>query len=158
MKKLLIIFLLQINFLHGVEIKCDFEEVYGNGEVQQGFFFLKNQKLRYEYLNKNLFTIIAKNGKFFLVNQAHKNNVSKINNNTEILEMFMNIVSDYPNLKNKYIYNNTNVIVEKSSKGFIKRVSINSEQVNVSINLINCVFEDINDNYFNHFNFVEVSR
>ena len=158
MKKLLIIFLLQINFLHGLEIKCNFEEVYGNGEVQQGIFFLKNQKLRYEYLNKNLFTIIAKNGKFFLVNQAHKNNVSKINNNTEILETFMNIVSDYPNLKNKYIYNNTNVIIEKSSKGFIKRVSINSEQVNVSINLINCVFEDINDNYFNHFNFVEVSR
>ena len=158
MKKLLIIFFIQINFLYGVEIKCNFEEVYGNGEVQQGFFFLKNQKLRYEYLNKNLFTIIAKNGKFFLVNQAHKNNVSKINNNTEILETFMNIVSDYPNLKNKYIYNNTNVIIEKSSKGFIKRVSINSEQVNLSINLINCVFEDINDNYFNHFNFVEVSR
>ena len=78
MKKLLIIFLLQINFLHGLEIKCNFEEVYGNGEVQQGIFFLKNQKLRYEYLNKNLFTIIAKNENFFLVNQAHKNNVSKI--------------------------------------------------------------------------------
>ena len=158
MKKLLIIFLLQINFLHGVEIKCDFEEVYGNGEVQQGFFFLKNQKLRYEYFNKNLFTIIAKNENFFLVNQAHKNNVSKINNNTEILEMFMSIASDYPNLKNKYSYNDTNVIVEKSIKGFIKRVSINAENINVSINLINCVFEDIHDKYFNHFNFVEVSR
>ena len=132
--------------------------MYGNGEVQQGFFFFKNQKLRYEYSNKNLFTIIAKNEKFFLINQAHKNNVSKLNNNTEILEMFMNIAREYPNLKNKYIYNNTNVIVEKSSKGFIKRVSINAEHVNVSINLINCVFEDIHDKYFNHFNFVEVSR
>ena len=158
MKKLLIIFFLQINFLHGFEVKYNFEEVYGNGEVQQGFFFFKNQKLRYEYSNKNLFTIIAKNEKFFLINQAHKNNVSKLNNNTEILEMFMNIAREYPNLKNKYIYNNTNVIVEKSSKGFIKRVSINAEHVNVSINLINCVFEDIHDKYFNHFNFVEVSR
>ena len=158
MKKLLIIFLLQINFLYGLEIKCNFEEVYGNGEVQQGLFFLKNQKLRYEYFNKNLFTIIAKDENFFLVNQAHKNNVSKINNNTEILEMFMSIASEYPNLKNKYSYNNTNVIVEKSSKGFIKRVSINAENINVSINLINCVFEDIHDKYFNHFNFVEVSR
>ena len=158
MKKLLIIFFLQINLSHGFEVKCNFEEVYGNGEVQQGFFFFKNQKLRYEYSNKNLFTIIAKNEKFFLINQAHKNNVSKLNNNTEILEMFMNIAREYPNLKNKYIYNNTNVIVEKSSKGFIKRVSINAEQVNVSINLINCVFEDIHDKYFNHFNFVEVSR
>ena len=158
MKKLLIIFFLKINFLHGFEVKCNFEEVYGNGEVQQGFFFFKNQKLRYEYSNKNLFTIIAKNEKFFLINQAHKNNVSKLNNNTEILEMFMNIAREYPNLKNKYIYNNTHVIVEKSSKGFIKRVSIKAEHVNVSINLINCVFEDIHDKYFNHFNFVEVSR
>ena len=158
MKKLLIIFILQINVLHALEIKCNFEEVYGNGEVQQGLFFLKNQKLRYEYFNKNLFTIIAKNENFFLVNQAHKNNVSKINNNTEILEMFMSIASEYPNLKNKYSYNNTNVIVEKSIKGFIKRVSINAENINVSINLINCVFEDIHDKYFNHFNFVEVSR
>ena len=158
MKKLLIIFLLQINFLYGLEIKCNFEEVYGNGEVQQGLFFLKNQKLRYEYFNKNLFTIIAKDENFFLVNQAHKNNVSKINNNTEILEMLMSIASEYPNLKNKYSHNNTDVIVEKSSKGFIKRVSINAENINISINLIDCVFEDVHDKYFNHFNFVEVSR
>ncbi len=158
MKKLLIIFFLQINLSHGFEVKCNFEEVYGNGEVQQGFFFLKNQKLRYEYFNKNLFTIIAKNEKFFLINQAHKNNVSKIDKNTEVLEMFMKIASDYPNLENKYSHNNTNVIVEKSSNGFIKRVSINAENINASINLVNCVFEDIHDKYFNHFNFVEVSR
>lgn len=158
MKKLLLIFFLQINLLHGLEVKCNFEEVYSNGEVQQGFFFFKNQKLRYEYFDKNLFTIIAKNKKFFLVNQTHNNNVSKINSNTEILEIFMNIASEYPDLKNKYNFNNTIIIVEKSSKGFIKRFSINAENINVSINLINCVFEDIHDKYFNHFNFVEVKR
>ena len=113
-------------------------------------FFLKNQKLRYEYFDKNLFTIIAKDGNFFLINQAHKNNVSKINNNTEILEMFMNIAAEYPNLKNRYYYSNTNIIVEKSSNSFIKRVSINSENLNVSINLLNCKFENINNKYFNH--------
>ena len=89
MKKLFIIFLFQINAVNALEVSCKFEEVYGNGDVQQGLLFLKNQKLRYEYFDKNLFTIIAKNGNFFLINQAHKNNVSKINNNTEILEMFM---------------------------------------------------------------------
>ena len=85
MKKLFIIFLFQINAVNALEVSCKFEEVYGNGDVQQGLLFLKNQKLRYEYFDKNLFTIIAKNGNFFLINQAHKNNVSKINNNVSLL-------------------------------------------------------------------------
>ena len=158
MKKLLFILLFQINSAFGIEVSCNFEEVYGNGEVQQGLFFLKNQKLRYEYFDKNLFTIIAKDGNFFLINQAHKNNVSKINNNTEILEMFMNIAAEYPNLKNRYYYSNTNIIVEKSSNSFIKRVSINSDNLNVSINVLNCKFENIHNKYFNHFNFESISR
>ena len=157
MKKFLIIFFLQINILYGLEVTCNFEEVYGNGDVQQGLFLLKNQKLRYEYFDKNLFTIIAKNGNFFLINQAHQNNVSKINKNTEILEMFMDIASEYPNLKNKYYYNNTTVIVEKSNNSFIKRVSINAENVNVSINLMDCEYDIIHNKYFNHFNFEKIS-
>ena len=72
--------------------------------------------------------------------------------------MIMNIAAEYPNLKNKYNYNNTNIIVEKSSNSFIKRVSINSENLNVSINVINCKFETIHNKYFNHFNFEKVSR
>ena len=72
--------------------------------------------------------------------------------------MFMNIAAEYPNLKNRYYYSNTNIIVEKSSNSFIKRVSINSENLNVSINLLNCKFENINNKYFNHFNFEKVSR
>ena len=39
MNKLLIIFLLQVNVLYAIEVKCNFEEVYGNGEVHQGLFF-----------------------------------------------------------------------------------------------------------------------
>lgn len=158
MKKFLIFFFLKINSVYALEVKCNFEEVYGNGEVQQGLFFLKNQKLRYEYFDKNLFTIIAKNKNFFLINQSHNNNVSKINKNTEILDAFMNIASEYPNIKNKYRYNDAIIIIEKSSNSFIKRISINAENLNLSINLIDCNFEKIHDNYFNHFNFVKVKR
>ena len=158
MKKFLILFFLKINSVYALEVKCNFEEVYGNGEVQQGLFFLKNQKLRYEYFDKNLFTIIAKNKNFFLINQSHNNNVSKINKNTEILDAFMNIASEYPNIKNKYRYNDAIIIIEKSSNSFIKRISINAENLNLSINLIDCNFEKIHDNYFNHFNFVKVKR
>ena len=158
MKKFLIFFFLKINSVYALEVKCNFEEVYGNGEVQQGLFFLINQKLRYEYFDKNLFTIIAKNKNFFLINQSHNNNVSKINKNTEILDAFMNIASEYPNIKNKYRYNDAIIIIEKSSNSFIKRISINAENLNLSINLIDCNFEKIHDNYFNHFNFVKVKR
>ncbi len=158
MKKFLIFFFLKINSVYALEVKCNFEEVYGNGEVQQGLFFLKNQKLRYEYFDKNLFTIISKNKNFFLINQSHNNNVSKINKNTEILDAFMNIASEYPNIKNKYRYNDAIIIIEKSSNSFIKRISINAENLNLSINLIDCNFEKIHDNYFNHFNFVKVKR
>ena len=70
MKKFLIIFFLQINTLFGFDVSCSFEEVYGNGDVQQGQLFFKDQKLRYEYFDKNLFTIIAKNGNYFLIDQA----------------------------------------------------------------------------------------
>ena len=158
MKKFLLIFLLQINLAHSIEAVCDFEEVYSNSQTQQGLFILKNEKLRYEYFDKKLFTIIAKNEKFYLINQTHKNNVSKIDKNTEILEILMSIASEYPDLKSSYNYNNIKIIIEKSSNNFIKRVSINSEDVNVSINLMNCKFESINDKYFNHFNFEKVVR
>ncbi len=158
MKKFLLIFLLQINLAHSIEAVCDFEEVYSNSQTQQGLFILKNEKMRYEYFDKKLFTIIAKNEKFYLINQTHKNNVSKIDKNTEILEILLSIASEYPDLKSSYNYSNIKIIIEKSSNNFIKRVSINSEDVNVSINLMNCKFESINDKYFNHFNFEKFVR
>ena len=85
-----------MNTGYSVEISCNFEEVYGNGDIQQGVFLLKNQKLRYEYFNKDLFTIIAKESNFYLVHRVHKNNVQRINENTEILEMIMDVAKDYP--------------------------------------------------------------
>ena len=92
----------------------------------------------------------------FLIYQAYKNNVSKINENTEILEIFMDIASEYPDLRDTYSFNNTNIIVEKSINNFIKRVSINADNVNVSINLLNCKFGPINNKYFKHFNFEKI--
>ena len=46
MNKFLIIFLLQVNFLYAIEVKCNFEEVYGNGEVHQGLFFFEKPKTK----------------------------------------------------------------------------------------------------------------
>ena len=45
--------------LNSLEFSCDFEEVHANGTVNQGIVLLKQDKLRYEYLNKDLFIIFV---------------------------------------------------------------------------------------------------
>ena len=50
MKPFILIFLFIANLSFAVEVSCKFEEVYGNGDTQQGIFLLKNQNLRYEYM------------------------------------------------------------------------------------------------------------
>ena len=49
MKKLFLIFLMNINSLFALEIKCNFEEVYQNGDNQIGSILIKNDKIRYQY-------------------------------------------------------------------------------------------------------------
>ena len=137
MRLFIIIFLFLTNLSFAVEVSCNFEEVYGNGDTQQGILLLKNQNLRYEYYDKELYTIIARDENFFLIHRAHKNNVQKITENTILLETFIDISSEYPN---------------------IKRISVNSDAVNVSINLMNCNFSNIDRKYFKVFNFKEIDN
>ena len=153
MKKLIVLFLIYANFSYALEVTCNFEEVYTDSGVQQGIFLLKDQNLRYEYYDSDLFTIIVRNGNFFLIHKIHKNNVQKIEENTEILDMFIKISSDFPDIKNYYEIDGIKVKVEKNSKDFIKRISINSEKINVSVNIMNCKYEKINNKYFKPFDF-----
>ena len=54
-----------VSNLYSLELKCTFEEVYSDGSVQNGFFLIKDNKLRYEYNSENLFTIFHNNERFF---------------------------------------------------------------------------------------------
>ena len=157
MKLFIIIFLFLSNLSFAVEVSCNFEEVYGNGDTQQGILLLKNQNLRYEYYDKELFTIIARDENFFLIHRAHKNNVQKITENTILLETFIDISSEYPNIKKNYIIEDIKIMIEKSVDKFIKRISVNSDSVNVSINLMDCNFNNIDRKYFKVFNFEEIN-
>ena len=157
MRLLLIIFLFLTNLSFAVEVSCNFEEVYGNGDTQQGILLLKNQNLRYEYYDKELYTIIARDENFFLIHRAHKNNVQKITENTILLETFINISSEYPNIKKNYMIEDIKIMIEKSADKFIKRISVNSDSVNVSINLVDCNFNNIDRKYFKVFNFEEIN-
>ena len=49
------------------------------------------------------------------------------------------------------------IIIEKSADKFIKRISVNSDSVNVSVNLIDCNFNNIDRKYFKVFNFEEIN-
>ena len=158
MRLFTIIFLFLSNLSFAVEVSCNFEEVYGNGDTQQGILLLKNQNLRYEYYNKELYTIIARDENFFLIHRAHKNNVQKITENTILLETFIDISSEYPNIKKNYIIEDIKIMIEKSADKFIKRISVNSDAVNVSINLMNCNFSNIDRKYFKVFNFKEIDN
>ena len=154
MKKILLFSLFYFNSVFAVELKCNFEEVYQNGEVQEGLMMIKDDMLRYQYLVDSLYTIISKNNKFFLIKNDSKT-VQKLSENTSLLESFINLASDYPDIEDLYTYEDVIVKVEKSSSKFIKRLSIKSDAVNLSINIFNCKFEQIDKKYFKHFNFVE---
>ena len=143
MKKLILFILFPLNFSFALEVRCNFEEVYQNSDVQQGIFLIKDKMLRYQYFDQDLFTIISKNNNFYLINNSSKT-VHKINEKTEYIETLIKIISDFPNIK-----------IEKSKNKFIKRVSINSEELNLSINIMNCKYKEIKKIYFRHFNFEE---
>tara|TARA_B100000886_G_C20215162_1_gene404070 strand:- start:215 stop:688 length:474 start_codon:yes stop_codon:yes gene_type:complete len=154
LKKIILIIFFPINSLFAYEVTCNFEEVYQNSEIQQGVFLIKDEMMRYQYYNQELFTIIAKNKKYFLVKNDTKI-VQKLNEKTDVFDSLREIVLDFPKLKNTYKKNNLVIKIEKNIDQFIKRVSINSDEVNLSINVINCRFNEIEKKYFNHFNFVE---
>ncbi len=154
MKKLILFILFPLNFSFALEVKCNFEEVYQNSDVQQGIFLIKDKMLRYQYFDEDLFTIISKDNNFYLINNNSKT-VHKINEKTEYIETLIKIISDFPNIKEAYHSTEMNIKIEKSKNKFIKRISINSEELNLSINIMNCKYKEIKKIYFRHFNFEE---
>ena len=144
LKRLILLFSFYLNSLFAVEVTCNFEEVYKNGDIQEGILMLSNNSLRYQYLKERELGRL-KSDKV----------VQKLNENTESLENFINLASDFPNINNTYQDDKLIIKVEKSANNFIKRLSIQSDEVNLSVNIFNCNFNTIDKKYFRHFNFVE---
>jgi len=158
LKKIILLLLLQITNLQALEIYCEFEEVYSNSDIQNGFFLFKDKKLRYQYFNDNLYTIISDGKEYFVVNNHDNDVVQKITDKADYLNAFTMILEKYPNIEPVNTYNNVIVDLEKNSKNFYKRISIRSDNLNLSIYLNECEFLEIDDSYFKHFNIKEFKK
>ena len=118
----LFIFFFIINFKVTLakSVKCEFEEVYQDGSIQSGDMLFSDGLLRYEYYDKQLFTIIFNND-YFVIRNDNKNSVSKLNNDL-VLNELKSLINNYPNIKTFYSKDNVNIkIHESKDKKFFEK-------------------------------------
>ena len=155
----LLIFFLIITFKDSVakSVKCEFEEVYQDGSIQSGDMLFHDGLLRYEYYDKQLFTIIF-NKDYFVIRNDNQNIVNKLENDA-ILNELRNIITNYPKIKSSYSQNGVEIKIQNSKEiNFPKRISINSDEVNLSIYFINCNFGDFPKRYFQPFSLANTTE
>ena len=144
-----------INFsANAFSIKCNFEEVHQNGDLNQGIFFLKNDELRYEYFDKNLYTILYANKKLFVLDNKDRK-VQLIENRDPIIVSLLEIYKDFPNIQNSYHKNDSKLIIEKNSSNFIKRIGVLNNEMNLTIYFFDCVEIELNEGLFDFNPFIE---
>ena len=147
--------LLLTETIQAKSIKCTFEEVYQDGELQSGLVLFYDGLLRYQYDDKQLFTIIYNND-YFLIRNEDISIVNKIEND-ELLDTLSEILSNYPNIQNVYKQNDIKVKIEESFENqFIRRISIVSNKINLSIYFNNCSFNNLSKKYFLPLNLVNI--
>jgi len=130
-------------------LSCKFEEVYQNGELQIGHLLIEGNKLRYEYIDPNLYTIIFVNEKLIVVENGEKNKFQLIEKENSIIPEFINIYKDFPDVMENYKLKGFDIRVEKKiSKLFVKRLAIKSENLNLSIFFFDCKKMNIDKLYF----------
>ena len=135
-------------------IYCQFEEVYQNGETQQGQIFLSDEKLRYEYFDEKLFTLLFVNENLFQIENKNPHKVQLINNTPIINNLFL-IYSKFPDIKKSYKQDDYEILIDKHSSFFIKRLAVKSKRLNLSIHFLECREKIIQKKYFNFNPFIE---
>lgn len=135
--------------LFSKSIKCEFEEVYKDKSTQRGFFLLKDKRLRYQYYDEKLFTLVYSNQGLYFAKNTDYQNIEEYESSKTIIPTLFEIYKDFPNIKNNYNLNDYEIIIEKNSENnFIKRLGVKSMKINLSIYFIDCEFKPINDLFF----------
>ena len=143
------------NNLSALNFQCYFEEVYSDGNIQNGFMMIQKDKLRYEYSDEKLFTVLFVNDKLFYIDNLNRKKVQLIEEKNNLIKDVVKIYSDFPNIKESYVKNGKIFKIEMSDKKFIKRLAIKSNSLNVSIYFLNCQTNKLNQKYFNFNPFFE---
>ena len=147
----IILLLINKNIL-ALEGECYFEEVYKNGEIQNGLLLVSDEDIRYEYFKPQLFTIISTLNDFYLIENSNKNNFEKIKSpNLLIFQNLKKIILEYPNIKNSLSMDGYFIEIERgNSEYFPKRIILKSEKMNLSIYLRDCKIKPINKLFFKY--------
>jgi len=158
LKKLVFIFFFYFNYSHAYDIYCNFEEVYHDSNTQNGFLLIKNDKVRYEYFDEKLYTIVSNGKNVYLIHNMDTEIVRKIDKNSNYFDTVMNILKNFPINENSYTDGDLIIRVEKNTNNFYKRISIKSDNLKLSIHFYDCEYLKIDDKYFRHFNFIKYEK
>lgn len=133
-----------------LEGQCRFEEVYKNGETTSGLLIASNEKIRYEYFDPNLFTIIYSDQKVYLINNKFYEKSELINDSrAHLFKKLASIALIYPNIEENLKFDDLLIDIEKSTNVlFPKRIGIKSNKINLSIYLYDCTSKPINQLFF----------
>lgn len=145
------------NNLFGFELDCNFEEVYSDGSIQQGLLLFKENKLRYQYYDPSLYTLIY-NENLYLIPNDDKKSFRELNNESSLFEKLTEVLSNYPNIDKTYYTDEFSIKLELSLNNFIKRIGIQSNSINLSINILNCQKNQLFDRYFKYFPLEDLNR
>lgn len=131
------------------QLKCNFQEVYQDGQIQNGILFLGSNQIRYQYNDEKLFTLIYHNNEIlYSVSNQNSSELDQINHNKEIFKTILDI-KDNNNISETLHLDGMQVDIEKNKKDkFVKRLAIKSKDLNMSIFFIDCIEKEIDKKLF----------
>jgi len=138
-----------ISSSYSKDTSCRFEEVYIDGQTQQGYLLLTKNKSRYQYLDENLFTIFYENKDWNVIQNNSLKLIPKDQLNLELIKKVRNLIVEFPELKSPYFIDEYEINFEfRDDKKFLSNVVIKSQNLNLRIYFYDCDFGPINDIYF----------
>ena len=106
-------------------LTCKFEEVYQNGDLQIGQIFIQDSKIRYQYQNQDLYTLIYKANNLYFIRNREPDKFEKIIKNKNLFAEIMKIYNDFPDIELKQQFDGLSITLElNQKKKFIKRMGI----------------------------------
>ena len=145
--------------LFAFDIICKFEEVYTDGSIQNGTLLISDEDMRYQYDDQNLFTIFKKKNNFYFVEHLNKESFKKIpNEKVLVLNNFSIIAQEFPEIRDNYFFDDMTISLElKDDHSFLKRLSILSNTINMSIFFYDCKKEKVENKFLQYFPYHELS-